>query len=249
MADKLFNCRFAREFANINLICFPWAGGGSNFYALWGKDLPDFIEVHAITLPGRESRFKEPCLKELNPLVDDLVEKIYNKFSKKKFAFFGHSLGSLLSFEVARKLKNEYNIEPLKMFISGASPSHSSYRKQDPKFGKMTDAEFKIFLQRLGGTPKEILDNDEIMELYLPALKADYGLLDQFDFQPEPGKAVVSCPIQMYDGDHDKKHDDDAWKELTSGSFSLQFLPGGHFFLKEKNNIDYLLDSISKNLA
>lgn len=247
--EKLFNCRFARPAASVCLVCFPWAGGGSNFYSLWGKTLPDFIEVHGLMLPGRESRFKEPCYTDLNTLVDDLVEQIHRKFSSKKIAFFGHSLGSLLSFEVARKLLSKYKIEPCAMFISGASPAHSSYRKSDPKFGKMNDKEFMQFLRLLGGTPKEILDNEEIMELYLPALKADYRMLDQFTFEPEPGKAVLSCPFVMFDGDCDKKHDEDAWKDLTSGAFSLQFLPGGHFYLKEKPNTDFIIDAISKQLA
>lgn len=249
MTDKLFNCRFTKECASVSLICFPWAGGGSNFYSHWGKDLPDFIEVHAITLPGRESRFKEPCLKELKPLVADLVDKIHSKFSKKKFAFFGHSFGSLLSFEVARKLKSKYNIEPYKMFISGTSPAHSSYRKRDPKFREMTNSEFKKFLGAVGGTPKEVLENDELMELFLPPIRADYHMLDQFDFRPEPGKPVLTCPFEMFDGDQDRKHDEDAWKELTSGSFKLQYLPGGHFYIKDKKNIEEIHDSISKGLV
>lgn len=249
MTDKLFNCRFTKECPSVSLICFPWAGGGSNFYSHWGKDLPDFIEVHAITLPGRESRFKEPCLTELKPLVDDLVDQIHNKFSKKKFAFFSHSFGSLLSFEVARKLKSNYNLEPYKMFISGTSPAHSSYRKRGPKFGEMTNAEFKKFLGSIGGTPKEVLDNDELMELFLPPIRADYLMLDQFDFQPEPGIPVLTCPFEMFDGDQDRKHDEDAWKELTSGSFNLQYLPGGHFYIKDQKNIAEIHDSISKGLV
>ncbi|XP_069130412.1 S-acyl fatty acid synthase thioesterase, medium chain-like [Argopecten irradians] len=245
MADKVLNCRFRRPTASYQLFCFPWAGGGSNFYANWGNMVPESIEVTGLTLPGREGRFKEPCCSSLETTKREIIEAILPKCRERPFAFWGHSLGALMCFDVARTLKEEYNLEPGRLFVSGVSAPHSEERKKNKVYVKnLNDEEFKDFLKKLGGTPDEILKSEELMALFLPPLRADYGIVDQFDYdleQPPP----LTCPIDITDGEFDIKHNLKAWGEVTTGKLSIKMLPGGHFYLKEKDNMMRILENIS----
>ncbi|XP_062585568.1 S-acyl fatty acid synthase thioesterase, medium chain-like [Saccostrea cucullata] len=249
MGDKFLNCRNTKPDANYVLICFPWAGGGSNFYAQWGKMTPDFVEVCGITLPGRESRFREPCNTDAKQIVQETCSAIYNKYSTKDLIFWGHSMGALFSFETALLMKKEYNKEPVRMFCSGISAPHAPERtRSEPNVKDMTDAEFVEFLKKLGGTPEQVLSDPEMMKLFLPPLRADYIMMGGFD-SPVGPDPPFSCPLHLFDGEDDAKHNLEAWKDITSGEKTVQFLPGGHFYLKEPSNQSLLISYISKSLV
>ncbi|XP_041371014.1 S-acyl fatty acid synthase thioesterase, medium chain-like [Gigantopelta aegis] len=246
----MMNCRFPHPDASYTLFCFPWAGGGSNFYSAWGEKISENVEVVGITLPGRESRFKEPCDYTVQSLVDEISAAIHEYCKRKPFAFWGHSLGALLAFEVALTMKQKYGSELEHLYVSGVSAPQSPMRKQNqPDVSKMTKEEFLQFLRRLGGTPPEILENPEMMKPYLPALRTDYSLLDQFTYELPEGDPPLSCHVSFFDGDKDKEHDVYAWKQLTSGPFRVKKLPGGHFYLKDINNIQTLQKIISLDLS
>ncbi|KAL8587059.1 hypothetical protein ACOMHN_023449 [Nucella lapillus] len=292
-AKRMMNCRFLQPAATHRLFCFPWGGGGSNFYAAWGKLLPANIEVYGITLAARESRYKEqPCYSS-QETVSQIASTIASEFGDKPFIFFGHSMGSLLSYETAALLKKQHGREPEHMYLSGISPPHSKNRRERSKnFAGMTDEEFKDHLRKLdeefkdhmrklggtpaevlendewmklfmpalkadytmvaqifrisqgGGTPAEVLENDEWMKLFMPALKADYTMVAQIVYDKPEGLPLLSCDFTFFDGDEDSDHDYDSWKELTKGSFSLNTLPGGHFYLKDDTNLQRILDVI-----
>lgn len=249
--SKIINCRYPRPSASCRLFCFPWAGGGSVFYSNWGKYLPESVEVNGITLGGRENRYKDPCCLDLNQVLKEVVPAVYNLCQdNKKFAFFGHSFGALMTFEVARILKTTYNIEPVRMIVSGVSAPHSSQRKvTNLDFANMSDKEFIDFLRKLGGTPKEVLQNQELMQLFLPPLRADYCLIGQFEYDHE-GTPLFSCPIDMFDGEEDIYHDLEAWKEITSSTdCTITKLPGGHFYLKDQPNMDRIISHIAKSIG
>ncbi|XP_060073359.1 S-acyl fatty acid synthase thioesterase, medium chain-like [Ylistrum balloti] len=245
MVDKVLNCRFPRPTASCQLFCFPWAGGGSNFYANWGNMLPESLEVTGLTFPGREGRFKDPCCHSLEVMQKEIIAAILPKCRERPFAFWGHSLGALMCFDVAKTLKSEYNLEPERMFVSGVSAPHSAERKESKVYVKdLNDEEFKDFLKKLGGTPDEILRSEELMALFLPPLRADYELVDQYEYDLE-GEAPLTCPIDITDGQYDIKHNLKAWQDLTTGKLTIKMLPGGHFYLKEKDNMMRILENIS----
>ncbi|XP_076461042.1 S-acyl fatty acid synthase thioesterase, medium chain-like [Babylonia areolata] len=245
---RFMNCRFLHPEATHRLFCFPWAGGGSNFYAAWGRALPANIEVYGITLAGRESRFKdEPCT-SAQKTVDQISKTIVSEFGDKPFIFFGHSMGSLLCYETAVLLKKHHGLQAERMYLSGVSAPHSQSRRVKSKeFSAMTDEEFKDHLKKLGGTPPEVLQNQELMSLFLPAMKADYTMVAQMAYDKPEGCPFLSCDFTFFDGADDSDHDYDSWKELTEGSFTLHKLPGGHFYLKDDNNRQKILDVIQQD--
>lgn len=247
---KVLTCRFPQPYAQCRLICFPWAGGGALFYANWGKLFSSNIEVHAVCLPGREGRYKEPNHSSLSAVLDEVVPAVAEVCKDAPFAFWGHSAGALLSYEVALRLKSQYNIEPVKMFVSGVSAPHSELRKaKTPDVSKKTDDEFIEFLVKLGGTPAEIVKDKEIMKMFLPALRADYLMLHDFSYDHPKDRGFLTCPLDILDGKDDRKHDLEGWKDITTGPHRIQMMNGGHFYLKEKENTDLIVQLISDWLS
>ncbi|KAM4027428.1 S-acyl fatty acid synthase thioesterase, medium chain isoform 2-T3 [Anomaloglossus baeobatrachus] len=245
--DKLVNCFYKRPNALTRLICFPWAGGGSLFYAQWGRLLDDSIEVFSIRLPGRESRFSEPFFQSMDKIVDEIITVLLPQLQEKSFSFFGHSFGSFTSFATAVRLKEKYGLEPVHMFVSGASAPHSKSRTLAIKRSELSDEEFLNWMSTTGGTPAEILENKEAMQLFLPPLKADLRVIENVVYN-KPSSPVLSCGLTCFDGTEDIPHDLTAWKELTSGDFSIHMMPGGHFYLKDPKNEKPLLTYVSKYL-
>lgn len=245
--DKLVNCFYKRPNAVTRLICFPWAGGGSLFYAQWGRLLDESVEVCSIRLPGRESRFSEPFTHSMDQLVDEIAAVLLPQLQEKSFAFFGHSFGSLTSFATAVRLKEKYGLEPVHLFVSGASAPHAKSRYSSIKRSELSDEDFLRWMSTMGGTPADILENKEAMQLFLPPLKADLRVVDNFVYD-KPTSPPLSCGVTCFDGKDDIAHDLAAWKELTSGDFNIHMLPGGHFYLKDPKNEKPLVTYISKYL-
>ncbi|KAG8573796.1 hypothetical protein GDO81_012551 [Engystomops pustulosus] len=245
--DKLLTCFYKRPNAVTRLICFPWAGGGSLFYAQWGRLLDESIEVCSIRLPGRESRFSEPFAQSMDQIVDEITAVLLPQLQEKSFSFFGHSFGSLTSFATALRLKEKYGLEPVHMFVSGASAPHSKSRSTSTKRSELSDEEFLKWMSTTGGTPAEILENKEAVQLFLPSLKADLRVVENYVYD-KPASPPLSCGLTCFDGTEDIPHDLHAWKELTSGDFNIHMLPGGHFYLKDPNNEKSLVTHITKYL-
>lgn len=229
------------------LVCFPWAGGGSVHFARWGNVLNSSIEVFAVKLPGRESRAKEPFFQNMQQVVDEVLSALLPLMREKPFALFGHSFGALTSFAVADVLKQRHNLEPVHLFVSGASAPYSEMRLNYPKRSELSDEDFLRWMTAIGGTPPELLSNPDVMRLFLPALKADLRLVEGYRCN-KPEQPLLSCPITCFDGKDDVPHDLQAWKEATSGEFTVKMLDGAHFYLKEASNEKILLDYITKHL-
>ncbi|KAK7110313.1 S-acyl fatty acid synthase thioesterase, medium chain-like [Littorina saxatilis] len=245
---KFMNCRYPHPEASHRLICFPWAGGGSNFYAAWGSQLPPNIEVHGITLGGRESRFRDKPCSSAQETVAEIASIIATDFTDRPFIFFGHSMGCLLAHETAVLLKKVYGRQPEHLYLSGVSAPHTKTRRESvTDLEGVTDEEFQEHLKGLGGTPPEILENPELLKVFLPALKADYTIVSQIVYERPKGKPALSCPITFFDGVDDDEHDYDGWKELTSGPFKLYKMPGGHFYLKDVHNYLRILENVRRD--
>jgi medium-chain acyl-[acyl-carrier-protein] hydrolase len=213
----------------MRVFCFPYAGGGAAVFRAWPDDLPEEVEVCAIALPGRGARLREAPFNRLAPLVAVLSAAIV-PYLDRPFAFFGHSMGALMGFEVARDLRRRGDFKPSHMFVSG-------YRA--PQLGflgtpihALSDDAFIEELRRLNGTAHEILESDELMRLLLPMLKADFAMCEGYLYTPD---APLDCAISAYGGRDDGEvsaEDLRAWRAQTSGPFTVQMFPGDHFFLE-----------------
>ncbi|XP_075443553.1 S-acyl fatty acid synthase thioesterase, medium chain isoform X2 [Ascaphus truei] len=204
--DKLVTCYYRRPNAVTRLICFPWAGGGSIYSALWGKLFDDSIEVYSIRLPGRESRMQEPFAQNMEQIVDEITHILLPQLQEKSFAFFGHSFGSFTSFATAVRLKQKYGLEPVHLFVSGASAPHSKFRYATQKKSELSDEDFVKWMSLVGGTPAEILQNKDAMQLFIPPLRADLQVADNFIYK-KPAGHVLSCGLTCFDGTEDTPHD------------------------------------------
>lgn len=217
-----------RTQARLRLFCFPYAGGGARVFQSWAAALPPFIEVCAVQLPGHEKRLREAPLRNLRQLVAALSQ-VLQAYADKPFVFFGHSMGAKLCFELARCLRCEHKLGPAQLFVSGCRAPHLP-RDEAPTYN-LPEPEFIEKLRRLNGTPREVLEHPEMMQLVAPILRADFEVVETYDYAPEP---PLSCPITAIGGlqdDEVAREQLEAWRSHTSAAFVLRMLPGDHFFL------------------
>jgi medium-chain acyl-[acyl-carrier-protein] hydrolase len=210
----------------------------------WAAELPPEVEVCGIQLPGRESRFMEPPFTRMPPLVDTLSHALL-PYLDTPFAFFGHSMGALVGFELARHIRRHHRIEPLHLFVSGCRAPHMP--NPEPPLHPLPDYALIHELRRFGGIPEEALQNGELMSLLLPTLRADLALYETYMYSVEE---PFRCSISAFGGLQDVKVDYNylaAWWAQTYGSFTLRMFDGGHFFLL--NARKPLLQAISQDLA
>lgn len=224
--------RKPRPGARLRLFCFPFAGGGASTYRTWQASLPESVEVCPVQLPGRESRLSEERYRRIDPLSDAIVEAI-EPFLDRPFAFFGHSLGALVAYEVSHRLRHSGKT-PVHLFVSARRAPQLPPDDDDPPMYNLPSAEFRERLEELEGTPKEVLEHPELMELVEPLLRADFELHDTYGPKiHEP----MSCPVTamggMEDADVERQHLE-PWKEISRGRFKLRMFAGGHFFIQEE---------------
>jgi medium-chain acyl-[acyl-carrier-protein] hydrolase len=230
--------------ARLRLFCFPYAGGSASLFRGWAEHLPVKTEVCPVQLPGRESRFKEQAYSALPPLIEELANAL-NPALDMPFAFFGHSMGALIAFELTRYLAQRTGLHPRHLFIS----AHRAPQLPDsrPSIYHLADSAFIEELRHLNGTPREVLANEELMELLLPQLRADFTLVETYRYvAQEP----LSCPISAFGGWQDtevKQEEIAAWRVQTANVFSLHMLPGDHFFLH--SNRSSLFQVLSQELT
>ncbi len=213
----------------LRLFCFPWAGGGTLAYRAWRESLAATAHVVPVRLPGRESRASELPIERMDALVAQLLEAI-RPYVSTPFAFFGHSMGAGIAFELTRALRRAGLPLPRSLHVSGArAPQFRLGYRPGPE-PAMRD--FIEELRRLEGFPPSILNNPELMKLALPALLSDARLYRNYAYCEEP---PLSVPISAYGGDADPNvtaEHLDAWWEQTSGAFQRFEFPGGHFYLE-----------------
>ncbi|MEO8593992.1 MAG: alpha/beta fold hydrolase [Candidatus Solibacter sp.] len=230
--------------ARIRLFCFPYAGGGASLYRSWKSPTPGSFEVWPVQLPARENRINETPFTRLDPLIVALEHALL-RHVQHPFAFFGHSLGGLIAFELACRLRSNHGIVPAHLFVSGRSAPHIV--DADEPMHTLPDPELKRRLRKLNGTPEDVLAHDELMSLALPLLKADFAISETYSYAP---REPLSCPISAFGGSHDTEVssvDLDAWRLHTRLSFRLRICPGDHFFIHA--NRDALLSAIESDLA
>lgn len=228
----------------ITLFCFPYAGGSASIYRNWAEKLPVSVNLCPVQLPGRGTRMREPAYTSITTMVNDMAEPLL-PFMKKPFAFFGHSMGALISFELARKLRRDHGLMPAQLFISGRRAPQVP--DDEPLTYNLPEPEFIEELRRLKGTPAEVLDHPELMQLLLPLLRTDFEVCQTYQYLPE---APLECPLMVFGGVEDtgvRREHLEPWEEQTSGSFSLRMLPGDHFFLHASEGT--ILQAVARQLS
>jgi medium-chain acyl-[acyl-carrier-protein] hydrolase len=217
--------------AKFRLFCFPYSGAGASIFRTWAAPLAPHIEVVAVQLPGRETRRKEPLFANLPALIEALTPALL-PYLDRPFAFFGHSVGALISFEMARQLRRVGHSPPVQLIVS--SRPAPQLPAATPPIHHLPDADFLAALQRYSGTPAIVLENADVMNVFMPILRADLAMNETHVYQPE---APFEFPIAAFGGLQDPQVSQAAlasWSEQTSADFQIELLPGNHFFLKEQ---------------
>jgi pyochelin biosynthesis protein PchC len=225
------------------LICFPHAGGAASYYFPASRALAPQIEVLAVQYPGRQDRRTERCVDNVAGLADQ-ISRALGDATEEPVAFFGHSMGAILAFEVARRMQERTGWTPIRLFVSGrpAPP-----RSRPDTVHLRDDAGLISELKRLGGVPPQLLEEDDILAMTLPAARNDYKAIETYRYTPGPR---LLCPITALLGADDPMvtvDEANAWSEQSAGEFTLRVFPGGHFYLE--NWPAELLDAIRRSVA
>jgi medium-chain acyl-[acyl-carrier-protein] hydrolase len=201
------------------------------------------VEVCAVQLPGRGNRLREPPFTDLDTLVRTLAEALL-PYLDQPFAFFGHSMGALIGFELAHRLRERESPAPVQLFVSG----HRAPQLDRDRLAAydLPEPEFLEELRRINGTPQEVLEHPELIQLMLPLLRADFKVVQTYLYAPRP---PLDAPITAFGGlgDEDVSREQLAgWREQTRAEFSLHMLPGDHFFIQTSEAL--LLEVLSSRL-
>ncbi|MCA9695598.1 MAG: amino acid adenylation domain-containing protein, partial [Myxococcales bacterium] len=232
-----------RAHPKLRLFCFPYAGGSPAVFRSWAGALGDDIELVGVHAPGRGTRLHETPLRSARALVHELAER-FTPFTRSPYALFGHSMGATVAFELAHELRRRGHPLPRRLILAGRRAPLEP--KAHPDVHMLPNSDFVLELERLGGTPPDVLSNPELLELVLPALRADFQLIESWRYTPRPRLPVAITAIcGDSDPDVSLKHMC-GWAEHGSG-FELHGLAGGHFFLTTAE--DELLALLRRTLA
>ncbi len=232
-----------RPRARLRLLCFPYAGGGALVYRQWAASMPEEIDVLPVQLPGRERRLREPPFTRVEPLVEAAVQGLA-PYLDRPFAIFGHSVGALVGYEVVQRLRRDHGLEPVHLLVSARRAPQLPPDSEDDY--KLSDPELIERLREFNGTPAEVLEHPELMELMLPLLRADFELNDTYEPIAHPS---LECPVTAFGGleDDELPRDElEAWSGVTGGSFRLRLFPGDHFYLNQHRS--RLIQAVAEDL-
>lgn len=239
------SCAARRPAAAVRLFCFPYAGGGATAFQPWAPRLPATVEVWPVCLPGREQRLLDPVHTSLDTLVAELREALAGPLadSPVPVAFFGHSLGALLAFELARSLRAHGDREPSTLVLSGRAAPHLTV---EGALHTLPDDAFVSAVQQFGAAPAAALDHPELRELYLPTLRADFTMAETYSYRPGP---ALDCPVTTWAGLEDRGATPELverWAGYTTGPVRHRTFPGGHFFLHTDGSVfDALAEDVN----
>ncbi|MBL8100974.1 MAG: thioesterase [Anaerolineales bacterium] len=227
-SNQWFVCPQPNPKAETRLFFFPYAGGGPAVFNKWAVDLPANIEARIAHYPGRGSRYNEPPIKELAVLVEKIFQTI-QPLLDKPFAFFGHSLGGLVAFELARTLHQNNLPQPTALFISACDAPH--ILDHHLLLHNLPDAQFLTSLKELNGIPAELLNQPDVMQLLMPTLRADFELIETYRFAMT---SPLNCPVLVFGGLDDPRVSRErleGWAIHANAHFELKYFPGDHFFI------------------
>jgi medium-chain acyl-[acyl-carrier-protein] hydrolase len=225
------------------LFCFPYAGAGASIYRTWQACFPRALGVVPLQPPGRESRIREASFDDLDRMVEAVVD-VLRPHLDRPFAFFGHSFGALVAFEVARALRQAGARPPSRIFASARPAPDAPVARCA---SSLPDDEIIAELGRDDGTPPSVLGDRELMQALLPAIRSDLALNESYAFRPE---VPLDVAFTVFGGTHDTIVQPETlcgWAGHSSRSCALQMFEGGHFFLREHER--RLAERITRDLS
>ncbi|TQN28377.1 surfactin synthase thioesterase subunit [Haloactinospora alba] len=226
--EPWFDHRLRFPAARYSLYCFPFAGGSASYYADWAGAIADSTELVPIQLPGRGTRMAEPPVTDLAAVADAIAARIAAERTVP--LLFGHSMGAIIAFETARRLESMRR--PAAYLVVSGRPAPSNARPRTP-VSALAREELVRVLRAYGSAAEEVLEHEELLDLLLPMIRADFAMIERYRYQPGP---PLSCPIQAWCGDRDPEVAPEAmqgWEEETAERFDLFVRSGGHFFLTQ----------------
>ncbi|MFD3792663.1 thioesterase II family protein [Streptomyces cyaneofuscatus] len=209
------------------LYCFPHAGGAASTFVPLARALTPRLDVLAAQYPGRQDRRRETPIADIGLLAEALADHVPVQ-EKVPYAFFGHSMGAVLAYEVARILRRRGVTGPAALVLSGRRAPTPEPSAHD---GLRTDADILRAVRELGGTTPQVLRDPELREMVMPALRADYRAIGSYTWQPGP---PLSVPFTVLVGDRDpvaSVTEARAWQDFTTAPAPTHVFDGGHFFL------------------
>jgi len=229
-SDSWLVCRLRRHQVNVNLICFPHAGGGASFFRRWHEYCPADVEIDAVQLPARENRLTESPCHSFEVLIAAVASAILRN-CRAPFAFFGHSMGALISYEVTRYIGRHSSRLPVCLFVSAQPAPNTGWNGLGTH--NYSDELLAKEMERLAGTPSEILGEAGALAVFLRTFRADLQLLESYTYAPD---LQLRCPIVVFGGNCDPTvgvADLAEWRSFTTDRFALHTFHGGHFYLRD----------------
>lgn len=227
------------------LVCFPHAGGSATAFRDLSRAMPSGFDVMSVQYPGRQDRYREPPFTSLSRLIEAVAEELALELAKdggRPYALFGHSMGALVAFETARLLARGGLPGPQRLFLSGRSAPDT----ESLPYHLFDDADVLADVRRLGGTAQAMLDDPDILELVMPALRADYWAIGSYDWL---GGEPLEVAVTVLTGDADPMmtvQDARTWRAHTTGDFDVKVFPGGHFYLFD--HLDRVAAAVTEGL-
>lgn len=219
----------AMDNVSLKLFCLPHAGGGASLYRPWARFFSPGVYLSAALLAGREGRFNEPCATNIEDITAPLVSDILLQKITVPIVIFGHSMGAILAYDIAKRLESE-GINVAALCVSGRLPPHIVY---GGNMHTLNDNDFLQNLRRLGGIHDVLLEEPEIMQQFLPSMRCDYQVLESYRTAP----IQLHSPIIICDGENDSETNMAEmlrWQDLTQQPVFYQQFPGGHFYVREQ---------------
>lgn len=241
---EYFECLKKNSAADFNLFCFPHAGGTVNLFKDWINFLPENYNVYVLSLPGRGRKTLEEKVIDMNLLMENISKEIETLLDKP-FVFWGHSMGALISYELAKKVGEKFAKKPSHLYVSSYPAPHLPNGNL-VRVG-ISDEELITRLTMRNGTSKEILANRKFLKILLPVLRADYLLLSSYSYIDT---GVLTCPITASIGTQDNITVDQAqeWSKQTNNMFRFIQYDGDHFYLNDINNKKFICSLIVDNM-
>ncbi|ALB45160.1 thioesterase II family protein [Clostridium beijerinckii] len=230
MLDKWIKYECKREKHRCRIFCFPYAGGSAIFYSKWFKYLEEDIEICPVQLPGRENRIGEEVITDINILVKEIVEAI-KPLLDETCAFMGHSMGGLISYEVARYVSRKKIATPKAVFISGTVPP--DIIKSSEKIHEISDKEFCEKIEGYDNINKEMFKYKEFYKYFLPTLRGDFKLVETYEIDKIE---KLSCKMFVMGGDKDDFVPISSlkqWERYAEDPVEVKIFEGNHFYIKE----------------
>ncbi|MBB6697123.1 thioesterase II family protein [Clostridium algidicarnis] len=227
------------------LFCLPYAGGEETIYYKWKKHLNPSIQLQPIKLKARGKRFNESFYESLEEAVEDIFQNIKDKIVDDEYAIYGHSMGGLLAYELYYKISSENLRIPKHIFFSGYKPPNII--RKEKHIHMLPDEEFIKEVIDLGGTPEELVENEELLQLFIPILRSDFRILENYIYREKKDK--IQCDISVLNGKYDDITLEEilAWKNYGDKVFKAYNFEGNHFFIN--TNVESITELINKILV